>query len=327
MGKFNLVVCGGTFDLLHVGHINFINDALSVSKKVLLGITSDSYIQKFKNNLGVEDFKTRKKAVEEYLNSIDARQRVQIVKINNPSEPHLETSLDYDAILVTEQTKESAGEINVKRIKNGIPKLKVVISIMQKSEAGRLISSTRIRNGQISREGKLYLNPEWKNKNLFLPESLRSVLQRPWGKIIDKIPANIGGSKTITVGDATTQKFNARNIGQFLSIVDFQVQRKKLFKNLSELGFLNAKVKNVNNPHAIITPELFEAIQSVFATKTQTVILIDGEDDLAVLPVLLIAPLGFSIFYGQPNEGLVQLIVNEENKEKAYQLIKSFDKK
>jgi uncharacterized protein (UPF0218 family) len=44
------------------------------------------------------------------------------------------------------------------------------------------------------------------------------------------------------------------------------------------------------------------------------------------LPVLLIAPLGFNIFYGQPNEGLVRILVTEENKEKVYQLTESFDK-
>jgi len=54
---------------------------------------------------------------------------------------------------------------------------------------------------------------------------------------------------------------------------------------------------------------------------------VDGEEDLAVLPVLLIAPLGFSIFYGQPNEGLVQVQVTEENKEQAYQFVNSFDKR
>jgi uncharacterized protein (UPF0218 family) len=151
-------------------------------------------------------------------------------------------------------------------------------------------------------------------------------LQKPWGEIIDKIPARINGLKTITVGDATTKKFNTNNVGQFLSIVDFQVQRKVLFKNISDLGSTNAKVKNINNPHAIITTELFDAIQAVFTNKIKTVIIINGEDDLAVLPVLLIAPLGFNIFYGQPDQGLVQVIVSEENKEKAYQLIKNFDK-
>jgi uncharacterized protein (UPF0218 family)/phosphopantetheine adenylyltransferase len=291
-----------------------------------LGITTDAYIQSFKNNLGVEDFQTRKFAVERFLNSIYANDRVQIVGINNAYEPYLETSLDYQAIVVTKQTEKVAVQINSKRQQNNIPPLEVVISAMKKAHDGGLISSTRIRNGEINRDGRLYLNPVWQNKNLSLPENLRAVLQKPWGKILGEIPNDLDGEKTIVVGDATAEKFNAKNVSQFLSIVDFQVQRKAAFKNLSELGFENENAKQVKNPAGEITAELIHAVQSAFNSTNRTVILIDGEDDLAVLPVLLIAPLGFSIFYGQPNEGLVQLQVSEENKEKAYQLVQSFDK-
>jgi len=66
------------------------------------------------------------------------------------------------------------------------------------------------------------------------------------------------------------------------------------------------------------------AVKEAFDKKTKTVILVGGEDDLAVLPVLLIAPLGFSIYYGQPGEGLVRVDVTEENKEKAYRLVEKF---
>jgi len=57
----------------------------------------------------------------------------------------------------------------------------------------------------------------------------------------------------------------------------------------------------------------------------KTVILIDGEDDLAVLPVLLMRRLVHHLLRST-NEGLVQVFVTEENKEKAYQLAQSFDK-
>ncbi|MGA2911156.1 MAG: pantetheine-phosphate adenylyltransferase [Candidatus Levyibacteriota bacterium] len=326
MGKFNLVVCGGTFDLFHAGHKAFINDVLNQAEKVLVGITSNVYVQSLKNNLGIEDFQIRKQAVQQYLKSIDASDRVQIVEINSAYEPYLETATDYRAIVVTEQTEKVAIAINAKRQQNGVSLLEIVISPMKKAEGGGLISSTRIRNGEINRDGRLYLNPKWQNKNLILPESLRPILQKPWGEVLNEIPQGIDGSKTIVVGDATAQKFNGKKVGQFLSIVDFLIKREIKFHQLSELGFDGENIQHITNHHGAITPELFQAVQSAFKTKTQTVILIDGEDDLAVLPALLVAPLGFSIFYGQPNEGLVQILVTEENKEKAYQLIQSFDK-
>jgi len=326
MGKFNLVVCGGTFDLFHAGHKAFLKDALNQSEKVLLGITGDTYVQGFKNGLGIEDFQTRKFAVEQFLNSIGASDRVQIVTIASAYEPYLETSKAYQAIIVTEQTQQTAKAINLKRQQNGVLELEVVVSPLKKAEDGGIISSTRIRNGEVNREGRLYLNPQWQNKNLVLPERLRSILQKPWGEVLNEIPQNVKGEKTVVVGDASAQKFNAANVGQFLSIVDFLIHREVKFKNLSEIGFNTHDIQKVSNPHGVITPELFQAVQSAFKSKQRTVILIDGEDDLAVLPVLLIAPLGFTIYYGQPDEGLVQILVSEENKEKAYQLIQSFDK-
>ena len=187
MGKFNLAVCGGTFDLFHAGHKAFINDALSQSEKVLLGITSDTYVQSLKNNLGIENFEIRKQAVQQYLKSINVSDRVQIVEINSAYEPYLETATDYQAIVVTGQTERTAREINAKRQQNGVPPLEIVISPIKNAEDGRIISSTRIRNGEINRDGRLYLNPQWQNKNLILPENLRPVLQKPWGEVLTRL--------------------------------------------------------------------------------------------------------------------------------------------
>lgn len=338
MVKYKLLVCGGTFDLLHKGHKAFIKQILDISDKVLLGLTSDLYVQSFKSGNEIENFEARKNAVEQFLDSIGVKTRVEIVPINNAYEPYLESSIQYRAIAVTPQTQHSALDINAKRKKNFVPELEIVIIPMELAEDGKLISSTRIRNGEINRDGRLYVNPQWQNKNLILPEDLRSELQKPWGEVLNEIPQNINGFKTVAVGDVTAQKFNEKKAGQFLSIVDFLIHREIKFHELSELGFNGQNVQKIKNPPGTITPELFAVIKAAFGQNSnkRKVILIEGEEDLAVLPVLLIAPLGYSVFYGQPariamqsiaggpNEGLVRIDVTEENKEKAYQLAEKF---
>lgn len=339
MAKYNLTVCGGTFDLFHAGHKAFIKKILKHSEKVTLGITSNLYVKSFKNNLGIEDFKVRKKAVEKFLDSIGASRRVKIVEINNAYEPYLETSTDYQAITVTLQTKKVAMEINRKRKQNNVRELKIIVVDMKLAQDGKIISSTRIRNGEINREGRLYVNPKWKNKKLILPENLRFLLQQPWGEVVSRVPAGIDGTKVITIGDVTTLEFNKKNVGQFLSIVDFLVQRQIKFRKLSELGFSNQRVQKVKNSPGTISFDLFEAVRKAFELKTkENVILIDGEEDLSVMPAILLSPLGFNIFYGQSariamqsvtgrsNEGLVRIIVDEEKKQRAYKLAESFDK-
>ena len=45
MMKYKLVVCGGTFDHFHRGHREFLRHILSVSSKVLIGLTTDKYLK------------------------------------------------------------------------------------------------------------------------------------------------------------------------------------------------------------------------------------------------------------------------------------------
>jgi len=326
MTQYNLIACGGTFDMFHAGHKTFLKQVLNRAEKVVLGITSDLYVKSFKDGNKIEPFEFRKSAVEKFLDSIGAKDKVQIMSIDDIYGPLLTNVFNFQAVAVTSQTESMAVDINQKRKKKNLPKLEVVLLPLKTAEGGEIISATRIRNGEINRDGRLYLNPKWQNKKLILPENLRSVLQRPWGKILNEVPEEIIGAKTVAIGDITVQRFNKKNVGQFLSIVDFLVQRQIRFHTLTELGLTDKHVQKAKNPHGTLTPELFQAVKKAFKTTGEKIILVEGEEDLAVLPVLLIAPLEFLIFYGQPNEGLVKIEVTEENKEKTYQLVEGFDK-
>ncbi len=323
--KYQLVVCGGTFDLLHKGHKSFLTGILEESDKIVLGLTSDKYTAKFKSQTS-EDYKTRKENLETFLKSIDALDRVKITPIDDIYGPLLDKDLRADALAVTPQTNRTAIGINKERKELGLPPVEILVISMDPAEDGDLISSTRIRNGEINREGMLYLNPEWKGKNFKLPENLREELHKPFGKVLDNLPKDINSAQMVTIGDVTTQEFNEKNIGQILSIIDFQVQRQKRFNRLSELGFRGRlKALHVTNPAGNIEWQLFEKIKKAFIGKGRKVILVEGEEDLAVLPVIICAPLGFKIYYGQPDEGLVEIKVTEEIKEKVYQLISKFE--
>ena len=63
--KFNIVVCGGTFDHFHKGHASFLRFILSLTQKVVLGLTSDKYTQTEKNG-HIESYLDRKNSIEKY---------------------------------------------------------------------------------------------------------------------------------------------------------------------------------------------------------------------------------------------------------------------
>ena len=72
-----------------------------------------------------------------------------------------------------------------------------------------------------------------------------------------------------------------------------------------------------NNPPAEITDESIRIIKQSFGMDKPVRIIVQGEEDLLVLPVVLFAPEKSIVMYGQPNEGLVIVKINEEIRNKA----------
>lgn len=324
--KYNLVVCGGTFDHFHKGHKKFLRYALSIGNNVLLGLTSDKFIKSKNNSEWIEDYQSRKQRIEEFLVQEKANNRVQIEPIDNIFIPKAWEDLSIEAIIVSKNTIQGAEKINIKRKEQKKTPLKIDLCPLVKSEYNEYISSSRIRSGEINREGMPYINPLWFRHKLVLTEELREILRKPFGTVF-RTPNEIKIQKCpflITVGDVITKLFNELNLNQNLSVVDFNVARVKKFSNFEELGFVHkVKVINVKNSAGCLTPSLFSEISRVFSdSKNERIVLqIEGEEDLAVLPIVLSAPLNSIVFYGQPGQGLVRVIVSEENKEKVYGLL------
>ncbi len=330
--KFKTVVLGGTFDHLHKGHKEFIKFGLFVSEKIILAITSDDYVNKQKAERrerrakNFENYEERKKALEDFIASEKVKDRVEIVKIDDVYGIAISPDINLDAIVVVDKTSKGADLVNSKRKQLGLKPLEVVIAPTEKAEDGTEISSSRIRNGEIDRNGKLYINPIWLTQDLYLPDRLREELKKPLGQLI--VGEDLGkiGEPIITVGDITTEKFNKLNLNQKISIIDFKVSRKEKFADLSELGFENGiKSIHVQNPAGQISPELFSVIISAFLERERVIIQVEGEEDLAVLPAVLAAPLGAEVFYGQPDRGVVGVKITEEIKNKAYSFVSQFN--
>lgn len=323
MEKFDLLVCGGTFDLLHIGHKSFLKEILEYGRKVLIGLTSDSYL--FSKEHAIEPYEVRHKNLNDFLDQF-AKGRFEIIEINDLYGPLIDSKYDKAVIAVSEETKNGAYKINEKREDLGLQKLLIISVSMQLAQDGKPISSTRIRRGEINREGIAFIQSNWKGKVLVLPDNLRNELGKPFGTVLQSLPNEVDGRKTVCVGDITVRKFNEKGADQMLSIVDFNVQRKKEFSRLEDLGFSKTleQIKAYNRKGGI-SWDLFESINKSFKNEIPKVILVKGEEDLAVIPVVLRAPLGFRVYYGQPNEGIVEVIVTEEMKENVFNLVNKFD--
>jgi uncharacterized protein (UPF0218 family) len=64
----------------------------------------------------------------------------------------------------------------------------------------------------------------------------------------------------------------------------------------------------------MITDELWTAVQTALEDESSVRIEVNGEEDLATIPCVTLAPLNTVIIYGMPEQGLVVARVDEDNK-------------
>ena len=155
MEKLNLVATGGTFDCIHIGHIKLLSTAFDISDHVIIGLTSDRFVKRYKLNSNIKNNYLRrlfnlKKNIS--LNFKDAH--YTIVKLEDEFGPVIHSS-QIQAIVVSEETLVKVKQINQIRISNYLNPLHVIVVEIAKSSDGKPISSTRIRNGEIDDKGKI----------------------------------------------------------------------------------------------------------------------------------------------------------------------------
>lgn len=146
---FKKTIVGGTFDHFHKGHEELLRVAFDLSDKVVIGIASDQFAQRFRTG-EVESFKMRSDVITHYCEQYGKEYRT--IEINDFYGPST-TDPELEAIVVSEETALRAREINAVRTKKGLKNLVIVIIPFIKSEEGVPISSERVRSGEIDREG------------------------------------------------------------------------------------------------------------------------------------------------------------------------------
>jgi len=151
MAKYKKVAVGGSFDAFHKGHELLLNKAFSIAKKVLIGITSDEIASKKPHK--VEPLEYRVSQVEEWIKRNYPDVEYEIYVINDRFGPAANLK-DLEAIVVSPETYYVALRLNEHRVTHGLKKLDIIMIGYVLAQDLFPISSTRIRQGEIDREGK-----------------------------------------------------------------------------------------------------------------------------------------------------------------------------
>jgi uncharacterized protein (UPF0218 family) len=170
---------------------------------------------------------------------------------------------------------------------------------------------------------------------LSLPESLRGELKDPLGSVYTDADGLLAdaGRPLIAVGDIVTYHLLQADSRPAVALVDGKTKREAVADEVNEAidtGSFDRHV-TVRNPAATLTAGLLEAVRAAVARATagegqSTVIeIVSGEEDLAALPALAIAPEHAAVVYGQPDEGMVLAAADEETRAGVWDLLERMD--
>jgi len=155
---YDKVMIGGSWDHLHAGHKFILMTALAADQVVSVGITSQQMLEDKiasrghdnENHLDPLPFSQRKKELKQFLDKYGSN--YEIKQLNDFKG---EADREGNAIVVSEETYDNAMRINDLRQKEGRNPLEIEQVKRIKAEDGRPISSSRIRQQEINREGLL----------------------------------------------------------------------------------------------------------------------------------------------------------------------------
>ena len=156
MSKFSLVALGGTFDIIHRGHLTLLSNAFEIADKVIIGLTSDELATKKGKNLD-NHYEQRLENLILVISKEFPKSSYQISKLDNDFGPAV-LEKEVQALVVSDETNYQGDILNKLRVEKNLPPVEVILVPMYLAKDGTRISSTRIKNSEIDSEGNLLSN-------------------------------------------------------------------------------------------------------------------------------------------------------------------------
>jgi len=154
--KVMKVCVGGTFNILQKGHKKLLDKAFEIAGEngtIFIGIIEGEMLKKKKFSVSLNE---RKRNLEKYLLTKKYNNRSVIIAIRDMY--GYAVDMDLDAIIVSPETFKNAEKINKDRIRGGKKTLRIIQIPFVLAFDKKPISSTRIKNKEIDKEGKEVLD-------------------------------------------------------------------------------------------------------------------------------------------------------------------------
>jgi|Deesub1362B_J571_1020462.scaffolds.fasta_scaffold00003_530 pantetheine-phosphate adenylyltransferase len=146
------VALGGTFEVLHIGHMYLLTIAMELADELYIGITTNRFAEKYKCYT-LSDYETRLEKVKEFIESQGWKGSLRFFPLNEPYGPTIKIE-DIDILVVTPETYPMAIKINSIRVDKGMKPLKIFVTDYISNESGYPVNSTFIKLGVIDYWGR-----------------------------------------------------------------------------------------------------------------------------------------------------------------------------
>ncbi len=173
MPRFETVATGGTFDLLHRGHLELLREAFSISSLVIIGLTGDDFAAR-RGKIPFNNYLRRFENLAALIKEHFPGSEFAIVRLDDDFGPAVlgggvagspgaaassvatagRTVGGVQALVASEETAHRGDHLNRLRARKDLPPVQVVAVPMVMAHDGRRLSSTRLRNSEVDFDGK-----------------------------------------------------------------------------------------------------------------------------------------------------------------------------
>ena len=168
---------------------------------------------------------------------------------------------------------------------------------------------------------------------LVLPPHLRERLKSPLGRlykgngagILEKIEELKEAKYVAAVGDVVFYYMIQAGKEPDIAVIDGRTMREDVSNEIKNaIDDCDYSEMRAENPAGTITSSLITVLEKAVKSKKIKVV-VDGEEDLSVLPLAMLLPEGSIILYGQPSEGVVAVSVDEDKRMEICQILKEME--
>lgn len=154
MARAPVLVLGGTFDHLHIGHEALLNSAFRLGRTVGIGLTTEEFLRERAKPLGalIPPYARRRQALAGWIRRHHPGRTWWIAPLEDPFGRSIEPGVD--AIVVSGDTAQGGRAVNRERRRRGLPPVAIHLVPLVLADDLQPVSSRRVRARIIDRTGR-----------------------------------------------------------------------------------------------------------------------------------------------------------------------------